>query len=278
MEILEKFNAQVLPLKRIAVSSETTISKSSTLDESEKNAVLEFAPNVILDFSFLTKEKLGSMDQLVFRRTNELLTDRLIELSNLPSVRRVMYVSSGAATYPFDALEGGFEANPYGFLKRTAELRLQKLVDENGGLKSVSILRAWSVSGAHVRNPSGYLFSSLVTQALMGSITLSTETPVFRRYVSVRDALVMGLANFQNGKLTVLDTGGELVEARELAILVRELVNPRAALSVNEYSSSAADNYFSDNASWLEATSYFGYQPTSLVGQIEEYSKSLSRT
>jgi nucleoside-diphosphate-sugar epimerase len=255
-----------------------TDSSKTARFEAERKQIEDFSPTYILDFSFLTKETLKSIDLVEFKATNELLTDRLLSLSLLSSVERIMYVSSGAAIHPADALEVGFEKNPYGFLKRCAEKKLEEIVKASGGRKSVSILRPWSVSGKHVRNSSSYLFSSLVSQALDGRIRLETQNPVYRRYVSVEDALLMGLSIFREGEVSILDTGGELIEARELAAIVKQVVNPMAELLLPKYASQESDNYFSDNISWLDILEKTHHKPLSLVQQIRSYADSLRHT
>jgi nucleoside-diphosphate-sugar epimerase len=261
----------------LKVHPETNSSKEVHF-EAERKRINDFSPTYILDFSFLTKEKLKSIDLVDFKATNELLTDRLLTLSLLPSVKRIMYVSSGAAIHPADALEADFEINPYGFLKRCAEKKLEGLVKASDGRKSVSILRPWSVSGKHVRNSSSYLFSSLVSQALDGRIRLETQQPVYRRYVSVEDALLMGLSTFREGEVSLLDTGGDLIEARELAAMVKEVVNPSAELLLPKYASQEPDNYFSDNISWLDTLEKTHHKPLSLVQQVQTYADSLRYT
>jgi nucleoside-diphosphate-sugar epimerase len=274
---LLKFSRASVQTTSLNVHPETNSSKEVHF-EAERKRINDFSPTYILDFSFLTKEKLKSIDLVDFKATNELLTDRLLTLSLLPSVKRIMYVSSGAAIHPVDALEAGFEINPYGFLKRCAEKKLEGLVKASDGRKSVSILRPWSVSGKHVRNSSSYLFSSLVSQALDGRIRLETQQPVYRRYVSVEDALLMGLSIFREGEVSLLDTGGDLIEARELAAMVKELVNPSAELLLPKYASQEPDNYFSDNISWLDTLEKTHHKPLSLVQQVQTYADSLRQT
>ena len=273
LELLNARNTQVLAFPRR--HSRRGVSQDIEDRRLFEQEVLDFQPSLIVDFSFLTRDKLKSIELERFRSTNLVLTDRLLNLAKLSSVEKVMYASSGAAIHPKDALEGGFDLNPYGFLKRRAEVQLKELVESSQGTKSVSILRPWSVSGKNVRDQSTYLFSSLVTQAIEGDMVLTSNTMVYRRYVSVGDAIHLGLANFRQGELSVLDTGGELIEARDLATLVREIVNPQASISMRDPISDRVDDYFSDNSSWTAALQEFQYEPLSLVQQIEALASSL---
>ena len=241
-----------------------------------EDLVADFQPNTVLDFSFLTKDKLLSMPLAEFKETNRFLTSRLLKVATMSSVRRILYSSSGAAFHSGIGTNRDFNKNPYGFLKREAEDRLSKLVRSSDGSKSLSILRSWSVSGIHVSRPLNYLFSSVVHQALKGEISLTSPTKVFRRYVDVSDAIWMSLLNFQESGVSILETGGELVEALELAELVRSLVNSSARVSVNRNRLDSSDNYFSDGTSWLQATKRFGFTPITLEEQVLKYASYIS--
>jgi nucleoside-diphosphate-sugar epimerase len=272
LELLGPTNTNILSFPRSSTEGDAHQNSTQTGLEEE---VLNFQPSFLIDFSFLTRDKLSTMELSQFESTNQGLTERMLYLAKLPSVQKVLYVSSGAAIHPRDALETDFKVNPYGFLKRRAELQLEELVELEKGKKSVSILRPWSVSGRHVGDASKYLFSSLVSQALAGEIVLQASHPVYRRYVSVKDAINMGLANFRQGETSVLDTGGELIEARDLATLVRDVVNPSASILKSDHFSDEADMYYSDNSSWTSALREYQYEPLSLVQQIEAVADSI---
>ncbi len=241
-----------------------------------EDLVADFQPNVVLDFSFLTKDRLLSMPLAEFKEANRFLTRRLLKVAAMPSVRRVFYPSSGAALQTEIGINRDFDKNPYGLLKREAEDQLSELVENSRGTKSLSILRSWSVSGIHVSRPLNYLFSSVVHQALKGEIHLTSPTKVFRRYVDVYDAIWMSLLNFKESGVSILETGGELVEALELAELVRKLVNSSARISANRNRSDLSDSYFSDGTSWLQATERFGFTPITLEDQVLKYASHIS--
>ena len=238
--------------------------------------VHDFQPDTVLDFSFLTKDKSLSMPLAEFKEANEFLTSRLLKLAAMPSVRRILYPSSGAAVSAEPQTDLELDKNPYGFLKRQAEAQLSAFVENSSETKTLSILRCWSVSGVHVSRPLSYLFSSLVIQALEGDIRITSPTNVFRRYVDVSDAISLALMNFQNSGVSTLETGGDLVEALELAEMVRALVNPSARISVGPNRSDLSDSYFSDGLSWSKAVNLHDFTPITLETQILNYASSIS--
>jgi nucleoside-diphosphate-sugar epimerase len=123
---------------------------------------------------------------------NRAQTDRLVHAARLPGVRLALTVSSGAAVYPHDALDGPIEDNPYGYLKREAEQRLAEAAAEGGAVPVV--VRAWSISGAHVQKPQGYALGSMIQDANAGAIRITARRPVFRRYVLADELLALGIA------------------------------------------------------------------------------------
>jgi len=179
--------------------------------------------------------------------TNRAQTERLVYATQLPCARLSLTVSSGAAVHPQDALSGPIEDNPYGYLKREAEYRLAEAAAESGAVPVV--LRAWSISGAHVQKPQGYALGSMIRDADAGAIRIFSRRPVFRRYVLAEELLALGIAEGGVGPTTI-DSGGELVEMAELAARIAAVVNPDAVISRDEVDPRDADRYHSDGKDW----------------------------
>jgi nucleoside-diphosphate-sugar epimerase len=168
----------------------------------------------VLDCAFLTRNRVDGMRLDEYVAANRTLTERLVYATWLPGVRLALTVSSGAAVYPHDALDGPIEENPYGYLKREAEHRLAQAAAESEAVPVVA--RAWSISGAHVQKPQGYALGSMIRDADSGVIRIMARCPVFRRYVLAEELLALGIAEGGAGPATI-DSGGELVEVAELA-------------------------------------------------------------
>ncbi len=167
--------------------------------------VAAFAPTVVLDCAFLTRDRVADMPLDEYVAANRILTERLVYATQLPGVRLALTVSSGAAVYPHDALDGPIEDNPYGYLKRGAEYRLAEAAAESGAVPVVA--RAWSISGAHVQKPQGYALGSMIRDADAGAIRITARRPVFRRYVLAEELLALGIAEGGVGPATI-DSGG----------------------------------------------------------------------
>lgn len=232
----------------------------------DEQAVTAFAPTVVLDCAFLTRDRVADMPLDEYVTLNRTLTEHLVYATQLPSVRLALTVSSGAAVHPHDALHGPIEDNPYGYLKREAEYRLQEATTQSGAVPVV--LRAWSISGAHVQKPQGYALGSMIQDAAAGAIRITAHHQVFRRYVLAEELVALGLAEGGVGPATI-DSGGELVEMGELASRVTATVRPDAAISRGEVDAHNPDRYHSDGQDWEQRCQRWGLASASLDRQIE---------
>ena len=85
--------------------------------------IQDFDPTIVVNFAFLTSERVPLEGIERYVATNELLTSRLLEAAELPRVHAVMTASSGAAK----ALPLSMESNPYGVLKLREENALMSV-------------------------------------------------------------------------------------------------------------------------------------------------------
>ena len=221
------------------------------------DSMRSFRPTVVVNFAFLTRERVHSEGEGVFRRINSELTERFLRLTDSPAVRLAITVSSGASVAEPE--------HPYGELKAAEEAAALEFLSPS---RAVVVLRAYSVSGAYVRRPRGYAFSDLILQARSGSVRVEADRPVYRRYVSIQDALGVSLSCGAAGGSGVVETGGELVEVVELADRIIRVVNPAAEITRAEQISNEPSSYCSDNRSWKEWVARSGAHPLDLDGQI----------
>ncbi len=228
--------------------------------------VAAFAPTVVLDCAFLTRDRVADMPLDEYVAANRILTERLVYATQLPSVRLALTVSSGAAIYPHDALDGPIEDNPYGYLKREAEHRLAEAAAESGAIPVV--VRAWSISGAHVQKPQSYALGSMIRDADAGAIQIMSRRLVFRRYVLAEELLALGIAEGGVGPATI-DSGGELVEMAELAARIAAVVRPDAVISREDVDPRDPDRYHSDGQDWEWRCQRWDLASVSLDRQIE---------
>lgn len=229
----------------------------------EKN-VREFAPTVVANFAFLTRERIATDGEECFRAVNAELTRRFLWAAELPSVRGALTVSSGAAVTEPD--------RPYGEMKLAEERAANELASTS---RAVVVARAYSVSGAHVRRPRDYAFSDLIVQARSGVVRVNADRPVMRRYVSASDFLGVCSQLMLAGQSDVVDSGGELIEMGDLARRVVQAVRPDAVIERPPLVSDEPSTYASDNTTWVAACEQLRHMPMDLDAQIRDVDRQL---
>ncbi len=230
--------------------------------------VESFAPTVVANFAFRTRDKLALLGVARFEEENLQLINQMAFSLKIPSVRMGITISSGAV---LDATAGR-KPDLYGDLKALEERVAQGLAGEG---KNIVVARVFSVSGPFVSRVSDYAFSDLVSQAIKGRIEVRSDRRTFRRYVSVGDLLEVALRTANQGS-ALIESGGELIELADLAELIRELVNPDAEVHVRQNRSAFdQDFYASDNSSWTDSIQRLRFVAKTTREQILEVEKYL---
>jgi nucleoside-diphosphate-sugar epimerase len=261
----QTFLRLVQPQAQILATSSTKRDEFATWNA---ESFRDYKPTVVVNFAFLTSEKVENEGFETFIATNELLTEQFLEASNFPTVRAALTVSSGAAVaFPLD-----MATNPYGVLKKREEEAALELVTER---RSVVVARAWSVSGPLVRRPRAYAFSDMVMQASEGRVLVSSDRPTYRRYVSAQDFLAVCLESSMMGRSGVIDSGGEFIEMLELAHLIAMRVNPAAIIERVTQVSDQPSIYASDGTSWMRACHDLGFTHAALEEQVDAVARGI---
>lgn len=237
--------------------------------------VEQYQPDVVLDFAFLTREFESSLGAEHYSATNQMLINRLVDLSRLASVKKILTISSGA-TVISKAGVGSSNLDLYGQQKLAAQESLRESARRCE--TEVAVARAWSVSGGHVQKYGNYAFSDMIHSAVhTGSIQVKAPHLVARRYCSVEDLLAVVIRNSLEKEWIAIDSGGPLVEMAELAqAIAQEVQGSKVVRSVLKRDSDKTDAYHSDNSSWLSACEFAGFAPLSLLEQIRNVREALS--
>jgi nucleoside-diphosphate-sugar epimerase len=229
-------------------------------------SIRQFKPTVVIDAAYITREFANSFSGNDYVTQNRLLTNRLISLVEIPTLRKVVTFSSGdAAKHLTKETAVGIDKDPYGFLKFEAENAVAEVFSKQG--IDYSIIRAWSLSGALVTKIHGFAFSDLIAQALNGRVEVHANRRVYRRYCLIEEAIAIGL-NHNSSIDGVLDTGGSLIEIHDLSAQIVGLVNPLASVTEADYEGNTNDCYFSNNSSWERSCKKSGLLPLSITDQI----------
>jgi nucleoside-diphosphate-sugar epimerase len=236
--------------------------------EWSEHLVDKFEPDVVLDFAFLTRDFVGSVGRTKFVQVNTELQNRVLALTKRQSVKGLLTISSGAALS-----EGSHEnpmksSDPYGAMKHGFEKQLDQARSQIDTF--IVIARAWSLSGGFVGESESLALSSFARAALeSGQITIKADTLVYRRYCAVEDFLAVALWGLMGEKFQSIDSGGDLVEMKDLALVVSRLAgNTTVKEEFSNRTQNPARAYCSDNLTWSKYSLDSGLSPLSLAQQV----------
>lgn len=239
----------------------------------DKDLVQTFSPTVVVDFAFLTRELIEDLEKDSYFEGNRSLIQQGVWSLSLPSVRYGVVTSSGAVLSPSPDLMARYGSDFYADLKKESEDVYQKLSARLG--KAICIIRPWSVSGSLFTKTRGFAFSDFCFQALTeNQIVVKSSVPVFRRYVAVEDLIALGLISAHTGASEIIDSGGDLIELKDLADRIAAEIPGASVIHEVDYSKEA-QRYHSDNSSWKALIKRFEYQDASLDYQISQVLRTL---
>ena len=262
LALLERHPANVLPVA--SRSRDVVVGAASwSVHGWDDDVVRDFAPTTILNFAFLTRDKEADLGPAQYAAAIAELNARLVRTTELPSVRAMLTVSSGAAVHVPEGEH--LPIGAYGEAKRAEERLALGLVSAS---RSIVVARAWSLSGGLVQRPHDYAFSDLVLQARTGTIEVAAPGEVWRRYCGTDDYLAVCTAALMSGRSGLIDSGGPEVELRDLARRIADRYpgtrpDVRAAPPRE-----AARRYCSDDSTWQSACRASGFVPATLEEQI----------
>jgi nucleoside-diphosphate-sugar epimerase len=143
--------------------------------------------------------------------------------------------------------------------------------------------RIFNVGGPLINKHDSYVLSSVINAALSGApIELHARRKVVRGYVALRDVLEVlfgWLLSSTMPEQLVLDTGGQLVEAEELAKRVLNVLHrPDLPIHRPPLGSEPDDVYFGDGAEFERLAGLQGVALSPLDDQIAETAAYLKQT
>lgn len=263
---------RILPLAQTPRTIQLASGHEIELQSHEDSDVAAFMPTHVVHLAFLTRDRIGQGPIEEYIATNARLSCEATELLCIPSVKGIMFTSSGAAL----AAPTGTDFDRYGQLKRDDEERIPRFATERG--KGCVTARVWSVSGANIQKVDTFAFSSLVAQALRGGpLYVQASHPVFRRYVDAGEFLGLGLLELLDDERIVIDSAGERVEVGELALRVAAKLSPGAGVVRGSATNDRVDDYTADPRSMDTCATRHGVALRNLDEQIASTANGIRR-
>ena len=237
-----------------------------TIEPQDIGLVAAFGPTIVIDTAFLTREKVETYGHKTYVETNQKLMSDSLAFAQLPTVRKYVGFSSGAAVHLAGMTSFSLEENPYSAQKLEYENNIENLVNREGC--SISIARVWSVSGAYSTKPLSFAINNIIHQAKSGIIELKSVGAVYRRYCAIEDVIAIALANESKQGKRIFDTGGDLIEIGELAEVIRKSISLHVKVLRKFDPTLSSDSYHSDGQDWIGLSQKFGLGFDSIPNQI----------
>lgn len=230
--------------------------------------------DVIYHFAAVTKDRLQSLGIEKFRLLSDRINFEVRQIVRRTRPRTVVFASSGAAA---TAASGKIseELDPYGFAKWHEEIELTR---ECEGYSAIQIYRIWSMTGALINKHHCYAITDFVQQALSGdSIKVSSVRPTWRRYASAEQLTYLMVELSKSQGSFSLDVGGELIEMRDLARRVADLIAPGCLVQHEVDDRATEDRYFSKSHEYEQNLVQLGQSPMNLDDQISVVASAVRR-
>jgi nucleoside-diphosphate-sugar epimerase len=187
-------------------------------------SALSSTPSFVLHLAFLTKDKVGTMDDARYAKANKALSAMVLQALPFIGARGVFLASSGAAT------RAGDPSAPHA-LRRYGEL---KAADEaafaawSGSHASTAIItRIFNLAGPYINKHAHYALANFINEALAGKpIVVRAPHEVWRGFVAIKElmSLVFAMLLTEDPGVARFDTGGAPQELGELAQEVADIL------------------------------------------------------
>ena len=233
-----------------------------------EEVAMKFNPTHMIDAAYLTREFTLNHTAEEYLRINKHLVNQTVELTARSPGLKLITFSSGVTEIERE------QGKPYTVAKKNDEIIFRKAAESYDN--QTSMFRIWSITGGLVTKKHGFAFSDLILQAKKGQMQVNASSSVMRRYCLVDEVIALGFTKFAE-RFRIVDTGGELIEIRDLAKKILKIVNPLATLEFADHDSQLeSDNYFSDGIDWNKLSNQNSYLSASINDQINLVSNSLN--
>ena len=224
--------------------------------------------DLVLDFSFITQEKMKKMGEKEYVLQNTKLTQRIRNYVAEVQPSNVYYASSGAADPNFLMKTNSPSKKVYGELKLEAEFQLEQICSEIES--QLLINRIWSLTGTQMLEPHKYAIGDFVSQALNNKqIVIKSSDQILRSYIDAADLLDTCFNYLLDGNSGLLNSGGYLISLLELANSISKELNTVEVLTPNLIPKQSDEDYFSPDFDLNDVAIKYGMQLQSIEEQVK---------
>jgi nucleoside-diphosphate-sugar epimerase len=265
-------NTKFCPIKQVVLVSSAVknieISNNIFKTHVWENLKIDSHVNLYFDLAFQTQEKLATLGKNKFMEENRKIIENSVRFINLYKPRSTFLASSGAI-YGANYSSTPTPISTYGELKYLQELQISKVTQHQN--LNLLIGRIFNISGGNINKLETFAIAQMIKSAIDHKyIKVFADHQVFRRYSDVSQLTRLILQLLRSGSNCVFDSGGPLIEMRELAALIKKVVDPSAKLELTvNNSKSLADEYYSRSDQYeVLLKRHLGEEPIKIEDQI----------
>jgi nucleoside-diphosphate-sugar epimerase len=231
--------------------------------------------DLIVDFAFLTQEKLKILGEIKYIEANLEIRNIVYNFIYESSPRFIYYASSGAADIDFLKVTQDNSKKLYGELKQASEITLEKIATARN--TNLLINRIWSVTGRHIQNYTHYAIGNFFFQAMTkGKICVTQSDQILRTYIDAGDMLRVCFNKLFEDKLSVLNSGGFQTTLFNLASLVLKELEIFSVQIPNLTPKIPHQDYISKDFELNQLAIKYNLELHSLEAQIRNMSQALN--
>lgn len=228
-------------------------------------------------YGFLTRDKVKNFPITEYLNLNSQITSNAVSLITKYDPESILSISSGAVYKGpnYEKFDDNLELNPYGILKQREENALREAAEKKGA--NLVINRLFGLAGKNIQNTKPYALAEFIKCALENEpIRINATHLVYRRYTYDFDLTSLMLALSAVKKSEIFDSGGELVELRDLAARVVKVLNSSSEILSNATYTQDPDLYYSRRQDYENLYAlHVKSEPLSLDSQIQATAEGL---
>lgn len=241
----------------------------------KKEINIELKSDILVHLAFKTRDYIAKLGDKEYSRFNLEIINSSINLARNLKPKSIIIVSSGVVAR-YNKSGGKLDNTGYTHLKIHEEKLFSELSKELDC--NLVILRMWGGSGRDLIHPLKYAIGDLIMQGLRSNkIVVNSNNLVYRRYSDASQQMEIALRCAMTGMNTLFDSGGIVVEMEELAILIKNIINPNSKVIRNVDLDLEPDIYYSQNSDFENLARNFNVDLYDIKKQIEETKISVLR-
>jgi nucleoside-diphosphate-sugar epimerase len=154
-------------------------------------------------------------------------------------------------------------------LKYLQELQISKVTEDQN--LNLLISRIFNISGGNINKFETFAITQMIKSAIDHKyIKVFADHQVFRRYADIGQLTRLVLQLLKSDFNGVFDSGGPLIEMRELADRIKKVIDPSVKLEFTAINTkSTSDNYYSRSDQYeILLNQYLGEKPIEIEDQI----------